>query len=194
MERTIRPGEIDAMLAGEAAQAFAELLEDALREVQTDTLVIDLAGVTRIGSVAIGAILAANEKLCQRGGHLRIVGVTQELCRQLGPLQLEKLIAGHIDGLLTRQVIRPSAYATALIGKPAERFIDELAASYRTQDLLVVIDLEGVESVSSLTLGAILAAHERLARAGRMLRIVGVNENLRRALGRLDLESLIDES
>ena len=83
-------------------------------------------------------------------------------------------------------VIRPDG---PLIAADAEAFRERLTDEIRQNLGRVVLDASAVPYVDSLGLESLLDISEEMARAGRMLKLCGVNETVRQVLDLTDLAS-----
>ena len=63
-----------------------------------------------------------------------------------------------------------------LEGRQVETLVDELLRQHKTK---LVFDLTGVEYVDSTGMGVIVSCFTKMARAGGMLRVAGLNDRVR---------------
>lgn len=73
-----RPGRVVVEVGGELDLHTAGQLRTVLTELAADGhghVVVDFAGVTFCDAAGLGALVAANNRLAERGGTLRLVGV-----------------------------------------------------------------------------------------------------------------------
>jgi anti-anti-sigma factor len=79
-------GELDLRTAGGLRTVLTELAADGHGHV-----VVDLAGVTFCDAAGLGALVAGNNRLAERGGMLRLVGVRPAQRRILHVTRLDEL-------------------------------------------------------------------------------------------------------
>lgn len=66
--------------------------------------------------------------------------------------------------------------------KNADRFAEEMLKLEESKIEEVVLNLKGIKSLTSLAIGAIYAAYEKMKTEGRRLRIVGPSDYVKRQL------------
>jgi anti-anti-sigma factor len=84
--------EIQGPLAGEAAGEFQRHMQELTAESFT-VVTLNLAGVTVIGSSAIGKILLFRKKLDEEGRTLRIRGCSEALFKTLQMIKFDSLMS-----------------------------------------------------------------------------------------------------
>jgi anti-anti-sigma factor len=78
-------------------------------------------------------------------------------------------------------------------GKQADEFATELIRLEDSDFEDVILDFKGTEYINSMAMGSIFATYQKLQEEGRHLKLVNVNDKIRRLLRVANLTSLIGE-
>ncbi|MFH0910838.1 MAG: STAS domain-containing protein [Planctomycetota bacterium] len=78
-----------------------------------------------------------------------------------------------------------------IVGEDNEKFMAELARAEASDYDEIVLDFEGTDQVNSLALGTIFTSYQKLASQGRRLKLIHVNDRIRRLLQIANLAHVI---
>ena len=78
-----------------------------------------------------------------------------------------------------------------ITGPQADAFAQELLEIEEAEFKEVVLDFSNVETLSSMAMGSLLATYQKLAEQKRRLGIINPNDNVRRVLRMVKMDSLI---
>lgn len=100
-----------------------------------------------------------------------------------GPQLVASLV--HARGALVLRLVGSAGIASA------QTLEDAIAAAARLPDRVVVADLSGLEFISSVGVGQLLALHRRVQGRGGELRIGGVSQSVAAALAYVRVHELV---
>ena len=89
------------VLAGEVDLATAHDLEEAIQRLLAhgaDTLAIDMSQVSYLDSNGIGVLMRAVRTCQERGGEVRIVGISDRALRVMRLISLDRVIRFYPNG------------------------------------------------------------------------------------------------